>query len=208
MPKIRSQAGISLSDLYDVEGSIVGIEELISREVHLSHEMGAAVFSERLVARLRRMTTGDIAQNTDFSLQIADLPAGGFRVLGVDVIADAGLRVNHAVVSMHSPGANFGQDFPLWTFDQDFANTGRTVRMVDDDNAEANLTQLAPQLGMANLPSMGFGVDQRFNVPNIVFRGTTAGFGAGTVEVIALIYVAAADAGSGLSSRGLPLPSW
>lgn len=208
MPKIRSQAGISLSDLYDVEGSIVGVQDLVSREVHLSHEMGAAIFSERLVGRVRRMTTGDLAQNIDFSVQMADLPRVGFRVLGIDVISDAGLRVGHAVVSMHVPGVTFGQDFPLWTFDQDFANTGRTVRIIDDENAEANLNQLAGQLGDGTLPSMGFGVDQRLNVPNIVLRGTTSGFGAGTVEVIALIYVAAAETGSGLSSRGLPIPGW
>ena len=45
MVKILSQAGISLADLYNVEGSIAGIEQLDTRELPIVHEMSGTIFS-------------------------------------------------------------------------------------------------------------------------------------------------------------------
>ena len=58
-----------------------------------------------------------------------------------------------------------------------------------------------------NLPSLIVGDESESPTGILSLRGNTQGFGAGTVTLIALVYLVFSQPG-GLSNRGLPLPSW
>jgi len=180
------------------------VEELEPGPVHLVHEMGGTIFSERVVSQIRRLTSGDIAQSLDFGPQLADLPDNPFRILGFQVITDAAASLSHVALLMRDPEAN--QEFPVWVWD---GTNSRTIRIIDDNNAVANLGILTPEPGMSNYATMMFGPESRLSVPDLVLRGTTTAFGAGTVETIALVHIAFAEVSKGgISAYGLPLPGW
>jgi len=204
MPKVLAKAGVSLADIYDVEGSIAGVSQLISRDVSLLHEMGATIFSERLIGEISRQETGDILQNVTWNLTVLVPPAGIYRVVGVQVLADTAARVSIAQVSLRSLGAT--REIPIFVWDQ--ANDPSSgIRIVDDGAATATMQALI-QTSPVTMPSLGIGRGQASSVGDqIVFRGLTLGFGAGTVEAVALVYLASSRTTS-ISSVGLPIPAW
>ena len=203
MVKILSQAGTSLADTYDVEGSVAGIEQLETRELPIVHEMGATVFSERFSGAIRRITSGDIAQNLSWNVVATDLPAGPTRVFGITVftpddvsdLSDLGVMIRSAD----------DREIPIFAWDSNEANV--RVPFEDDGGGVTNNVVLANALDVATLPSMLIGGGQPQVVNQIAFRGRTNAFGAGTVETIALIYIGFSEIG-GISSRGLPVPGW
>jgi len=199
--KILSRSGDSLADTYDVVGSIAGIEQLESREVSLLHEMGATIFSERLSAFLRRANTGVIAQNITWDIVLTDLPAFPSRILGVTVFADNGGRVENAQVSIRDAGS--GREIPIFAWEA--GNTRATIRLEDNAGGVGLVSILQNNYG--TLPAMLVGTPAPQTVRDIAFRGDSTGFGAGDVTVTALIYIAFSQVG-GISSRGLPVPSW
>ena len=152
MTKILAQAGLSLSDVYDIEGSIVGVDQLNAREVHLVHEMGGTLFSERLSGTIRRATTS-IAQSIQFNSVLTDLPAGPVRVLAVEVHTSDASRINNVAVVMRDPTAGAAQDIPIWVWDE--ANSVTT----DFDDADAGVaahTTLVPGV-VTQLPNIVMG---------------------------------------------------
>jgi len=202
MSKVLARAGISLSSVYDVKGSIVGVEELLAKEVHLVHEMGGQIFSERMVSTIQRTSTGAIAQNITWGNTLASAGAGPSRVLGIQVFADVASRLTMASVALRDPIAE--REIPVWVWD---ATTDLDTDLrIDDDGTIANV-QLLQSIHPGYLPSMLLGTDQRRRVNEIVFRGVTSGFGAGTVTVTAIIHSAFAELG-GVGSFGLPIPGW
>lgn len=208
--KVLAQAGFSLADIYDIEGSIAGIDHVDTHEVHLSHEMGGTVFSERLQSFILLGRTGDVAQNTNFDVDIAgDLPVAISRILGVFVLADTVARVNHACISISNNIT--GREMPIWSWDD--ADDGETqVRYVDDGEAAAVFFGLR-QTGINRLPTLLTQIGSDKSMPRIFLRGATLGFGAGTVETIALVHVAVPSPGTPVpagapSSFGLPIPGW
>ena len=203
MAKILAQAGVSLADIYNVVGSIAGIEELISREVHPFHEMGTTIFSERVSADIIRATSGDILQNTDFDVVLDELGEVPSRLLGVCVLTDAVARLNYAQISVRDPTTE--REIPLFVWDNN--ESSMVARIQENGAALTNWDYLASPLNGPAVPSMLFSTRQPLDVNEIAFRGRSAGFGAGTVEVVALLYQAGPQL-AGLSSRGLPLPSW
>ena len=208
MPTILSRSGVSLADLYDIRGSIIGIEELVTHDVSLIHEMGATIMSERFVSTIRRMNTGALAQSVAFDIVVTDLPADIFRVLGVSVLAEAPAnQVTDCNVSLRDP--TNGRELPIfvWNTAQD---TQPGIRIVENNAAVASLILLRPAIMPGNSPSIMTGINQRVRTPELTFRGTTAAFGAGTVEVTALVYIGFANIGvsSGVSNFGLPMPGW
>jgi len=204
MPKVLSQAGISLADTYDVEGSIAGIETLESRDVSLVHEMGATILSERLSGTIRRVSTAALAQNTAFDSFFTDLPAGISRILGITVFSDVAARVGQLSVMARDPTS--GREQPLWVW-QSTNDLEFNVRMSDNGAAAANHSFYRPIHPIRALPSLIIGGGQPQRVSDVAFRGLTNAFGAGTVTVVLIMYIALMQVG-GISSRGLPVPGW
>lgn len=204
MVKILSQAGSSLADTYNVEGSIAGIDQLETRELPIVHEMGGTIFAERLSGGMDRRTTGAIAQNTDWDIILTGLGRFPSRILGIFVFSDDASRLSHATVSVRDPLDE--REVPIFAWDTGEAVV--TVRIQDDGAAVANEVALNNVLNVAAAtPSLLIGTDQPAPIDQMAFRGRTSGFGAGTVVVTMLMYKAFSEIG-GISSRGLPLPSW
>lgn len=200
MPKVLSRSGTSLADVYDVEGSIAGVEQLLTADVQVVHEMGATIMSERLRTQILRLTSGAIAQNTDIDAVFTAMPGAPARILAVAVIVDTSARLSRLAVHARDPDA--GQEIPLWVF---AGGTDHTIRIADDGGAAADVTLLTPD--NYNAPNLLGG---NLHVPSaheFSMRGRTSGFGAGTVEATALVQVAFAEVG-GVNSKGLPLPGW
>jgi len=201
MVKILSQSGDSLADLYDVEGSIAGIDNLETRELPIVHEMGATIFAERLSGFVRRITTGALLQSVSYNAVITNLPAHITRILGVQVVADTGGRVSLAAVSIQQE--NGEREIPIYIFDSTNDSESQ-VRFIENE-VLATFESLNP--GVVQVPSLLIGSPQRQRVNQIALRGTTLAFGAGDVTITALIYIGFTHIGE-ISSRGLPVPSW
>jgi len=202
MVKILSQAGNSLADIYDVEGSIAGIDQLESRELPIVHEMGATVFSERVSGNIRRLTTGAILQSTTFDLTLTAVGDNVTRALGLLVLADVAGRINMAQVAIRDPDS--GREVPIFIFDATFDDE-KEIRIVEEGGGAA--TQIALIGHPLLLPNFLVGADQPQPLNEVVCRGITTGFGAGTVTLVMLMYNAFAQIG-GVSSRGVSIPSW
>ena len=206
MVKILSQAGDSLADMYDVEGSIAGIEDLDTRELGIIHEMGQTIFSERFTMRLGRVT-GTFLQNTGFDLSFTALPAAPTRILGCSVWTDVTGRLTHCNMSVHNPRAAAEREMPFWAWNT--ADDVESAARVIDEGTLANRILLRPLSPSPNLPVMieSSAQNDPARVNEIFFRGLTGGFGAGNVIIEAHVLIAFADI-IGVSSRGLPIPSW
>ena len=206
MAKIQSQAGNSLADVYDVEGSIAGIDNLATRELPIVHEMGATIWSERFSTAIRRETPGAISQSSSFNLVISDLPANVFRIFAISVFSGTAGRIQFASVATRDP-VN-GREIPIWAW-QSANDVEMAVRFSDDGGAVATQRFLIPAPGAVTLPHMMAGVGQPQNVRDLAFRGFTEAFGAGDITPVILVHVGFVQVlGLGLSSRGLPVPSW
>jgi len=202
MSKVLGQSGRSLADLYDVQGSIAGIEQLDTRELTIVHETGATIFSERFSTFIRRSSSGTLIQNTAWNVIISDLPSGPYRILGISVIADAQGCVSLASLSLREHVT--GRETPVHAWDS-VSDSQISIRWSDDGTAAVTAFLLRPNT--ADIPHITAGRGQPQMVRDLVFRGLTSGFGAGGVAIIALIHVAFSEVG-GLSSFGLPIPSW
>lgn len=204
MAKILSKSGESLADAYDVQGSIAGIDELISREVSLVHEMGSTIFSERLNGQILRIATGAVAQNVNFDITVQNLPTTPLRVHAVTLFASVQARTSLASVSLRA--RNLDREVAVLAWDSGFDNEV-SWRASDNGAAVGTHILLRPTGGyFPNGPNlMGGGNVEVVNV--IMLRGLTSGFGAGTVEIVASVYISF-SALAGISSEGLPLPSW
>lgn len=205
MVKILSKSGESLADIYDVAGSVAGIEQLETRELPIVHEMGATVMSERFTTRIFRITTGAILQSIAFNVEEVNLPGTPARLLGIQVITTAVARVSRCAVLGTDP--TLGQDFPLWVFDTT-AGLGELVTM-EDAGASANQDILIPRAGLNVFPAFVGGTAQQDSmVSSVTLAGTTPAFGAGTVTTTALLYIAFPRGAANISGVGLPIPSW
>ena len=202
MVKILSQGGRSLADMYDVEGSIAGIDHLETHELPIVHEMGAVLFSERFRTTIRHITTGDIAQNITFNTELNTLPVAITRILGVQVVATDGTRVSNCQLSVFNPVTD--TDFPLWVLDGQNVQTMR-LRVL---GTTGTFSLLVPEPSLA-LPSFATGGTLQGTEPvsQLRLRGVTTGFGAGTVEIIAVVYLGFTFTG-GVSAFGAHVPSW
>jgi len=202
--KILGKAGVSLADVYDVQGSIAGIDTLDSEEVKTVHEMGTTIFSERYAGDIRRVTTGDIAQNTNASAFITNLPAGPFRIQAISVfnpVLNSVARINNLGIYVRDP--DNGTEVLVWAWD----GTINRQFMSDEGAAAAVVEALPPLTSIYSIPLTMIGVNQPETVRDIAIRISTLGFGAGTVEAVALIYLSFNQV-AGLSSFGLPVPGW
>jgi len=206
MAKVLAQTGTSLADIYDVQGSVAGVDQLISEEVSLTHEMGATIFSERLAGAFERLTTGALLQNITFNITgvVSTLPI--YRVLGVYVQTDVAARLTRAQVSLRDP--TLGREIPMFIWDT--ANDIESQIDIIENGAAASVDTALIQANPGGaIPNLGIGVGQRLRVGGeIVLRGLTAGFGAGNVTVTALVHLAFTSVAELSNSRGVPIPGW
>lgn len=202
MVKILSQSGNSLADIYDVEGSIAGIDHLETHELPIVHEVGATVFSERFRTSIRRLNTGNLLQNVDFNVVIEDLPETPTRLLGLTVIADTGARVLRAALLVRDAVSN--REVPVWVYD---GSTIIPTRMTDAGSL-ATVDLLVGSGPASMLPIFIGGNATPQSVDSVSLRGTTTGFGAGNVDITCYFLQAFPTDLTRLGSRGLPIPSW
>jgi len=206
--KILAQAGISLADSYNVVGSTLHVSDLLASEgVHLMHEMGGTMFSERFSGEIRILKSGDILQSANFSATIPDFPDTPTRVHSIALITDTTSRLANvnvvAAQSLEGPSGDKGE-IPLFVWD---GTNEDLVRFNPDGLALINALVLRPQPEYTLLPTMLTGNQQPIPVDKMRMRGTASAFGAGTVEVTMLVHVSFAQA-QGISSLGLPIPGW
>lgn len=200
MSKVLSQAGSSLADVYDVVGSIAGIDQLITEEVQLTHDMATTIFSERMSSAILSTTTGTISQSTAFDIEIPALPATPFRVHGVQVMNSGTTtvaRLANLMIAMRDQQNT--NDMLIWVWDGN----------VSAQRIEANVRELLGRAAnlASPLPTMGMGGDQPRTVPTMFIRGDTTAFGAGTLNLTVNTHISFSQL-EGVSSVGLPIPSW
>lgn len=201
--KILSQAGISLADTYDIQGSIAGLEELDATSVKTVHEMGATIFSERLSGQILRAEPAAMAQSTSTSAALANFSAVATRILGIQVLVDVTARMLRCAVVARAVRAPI-QEIPIWVWD---ATNEDSITMSDDGAGPANKIFLRPSATYTANPTLLIGSNQPVIVDQLVMRCSSNAFGAGTVTPTMIVYVAFAGLG-GLSAAGLPIPGW
>lgn len=198
-PKILSKAGESLADLYDVKGSVAGVEELNSRDVGLQHEMGGTIFSERLRTDIIRNAPIVVAQNvtTDdtYSSFFVDRPS---RIMSIEMLTDDESRLLQVTMAIRTSPT---QEIPIWAWQ--LTDQSLPVRFIDAGSS-ATMQLLINQMPMT-FPSMLVGDQNR--VPRLGIHFISSGFGAGTVSLTTIIHTLHVEE-EGISSHGLPLPSW
>jgi len=203
--KILSQTGVSLADVYDIEGSIVGVEDLRAEEVQTVHEMGSTIFSERFRGTISRAVTGDIAQSQTFNVIVGGFPPVVNRINGIVVWTETIARLDRITVSIHDPLGSGGRDLPIFVWNS--AVDSEIAFQVEDNGSVVPRLLLRVLTPLFNMPTFLVGEDQPESVPNISIRGTTLAFGAGTIEATVVLSLAFSNIG-GVSSYGLPIPSW
>jgi len=206
--KILSKSGESLADVYDVEGSVAGLERLESEDVHVVHEMGGAIFSERAGARVIQLQSGAIAQNIQFNVNLT-LGLNAVRILHYAMIADVTARTQALILSLSDVvGGVISTDCPFFAWVNGTAgDLDKPIRWMQN-GVVLNVRYFDTNSNLRAMPTMAMGEQQAPNVVNqLTLRGQTSGFGAGTVSYTAVVLIAFAEVG-GLSSKGLPIPSW
>jgi len=207
--KIQSQSGISLARVYDVQGGSLGIDTLDAKEVHLTHEMGGQIHSERLRAFTFLVTSGAIAQSLDFGVSSLLFPDSINRLLDVFVSAEPGAAGEWVNVSLCLLMPN-GDEMPIWVWDTS-VDLEKNVRVAEPGSGAETRVGLIPLGTQFKQTLLSRGGDSG-GIMRLRFRGTTAAFGAGTSEVSAVIHVLRPDRESPVpgapDSHGLPLPSW
>jgi len=207
--KILSQAGISLADIYDVEGSVVGLEELDVSDIKGVQDLGPVIHSERLNTFHLIADSGAILQNATWNVELGAFPDSVNRILSIFVLANIAARTSYCSVAIHDP--NTVVDHPIWVWD----TTDDVESQIRWELGAGPQTffALRPSHDVAGgAPNLLVRTGARWQMPSLFFRGVASGFGAGTVQVRALIQVARPDHGApppgAPSSHGLPIPSW
>jgi len=203
MGKILSQSGMSLADAYDIEGSVVEVDDLLAKEVSLVHDLSGTLFSERFSTAIIRASSGAVLQSVAWNQVLVPDITSYFRILNVTVVSDQPTRIANCNVALRDP--ILGRETPIWAWDTDL-DPDFIVTQLDEEGGGVTATNNL-LVGHTWLPAIGAGTQQPQRTPEITFRGITTAFGAGTATTIALITLAFADL-QGVSSHGLPLPGW
>lgn len=202
--KILAQAGVSLADIYDIEGSVVGVETLDADEVKAVHEMGQTLFSERFSTQIFSVDTGPLLQNATISVGLEDLPSVPARILGLVVMVDTTARVLRVAVNASKPAPGPVEELPIWTWE---SGGGETTARFTIAGVTGDQILLDSNLQFDRVPMLRAGADQPESLGNISLRGVTSGFGAGDVTVTLRALLGFPEM-AGVSSFGLPIPSW
>ena len=206
MAKARGQSGFSIADTYEVPGGVFKIGDIDDSQVSLTHDLASTVFAERFQTEMRTSKTGALSQDSSWGTTISDLPPVPTRLLGVVVHADVAARVKRASILIMD--SDTGVEIPIFFWDT-ATDIETEVRMSDYGGVGVQEV-LQPTQTFFGIPTPTF-VGGSLQVDpvcrNLVFRGTTASFGAGTVECIATFYLAHSQVTKS-TAKGLPIPSW
>jgi len=204
MSRVLGQGGISLADTYDVDGSQVVVDELLAAEgVHLQENMGNRMWSERAVQFFLELSNGDVLQSVAWDIESTLGPNVIQRILNIQVIAESD-RVERCGISLQD--TNSEREIPLWAWET-ATDVSLPFRWSHDGAAAGEFILLQPRYNY--LPNMMFPHGARSLIPRFVFRGIATAFGAGNIEVFALIQLARAEpTDRENSSYGLPVPGW
>jgi len=202
MSRILTKSGASLADVYDVEGSVAGIEELNSESVFLTHEMGATILSERLVSETTIFQTGDLLQTVDFEV-FEPQPLVHSKIVALTVMTNQASRIGTICVGFTDSVVGLNTN-PIYSFEtgkgSDFT---RVIRTRVDGNL-VDIGELVPS-NPAIVPVFQCGA--AVDVQRLAAIGKTLTFGAGTIQLTIMVTRVFPRLG-GVSSRGLPVPSW
>lgn len=204
--RILGDSGKSLADVYDVDGSVVPIENINGEDIHLVHEMGGTIMSERLAGEHFRLGTGPHLQNVTFNATMAGTDLAPLsRILAIQVMAlqiQAG-RTDRLAVMLQD--AVSGREIPLWIWD---ATTDPEVELNWSDSGAAVAANISFQpVSHIFVPSMLVGAGHQQPLHNIILRGVTGAFGAGNITYFLMVHMLFPHL-KGISSLGLPVPSW
>lgn len=206
--KILSQAGTSLADVYEIEGSIAGLEQLDVEDIKGVHDLGPQIHSERLLSFLVLGATANHLQDVTFEVITAGIPDSTNRLLGLSVISNKAARLDHASVVIQDPDT--GRELPIWIWDT-ADDRERQITWSLDGAAVAVFFELS-SLATPNIPQLLTRIGPSGAMPQLILRGLTAGFGAGNVTTRVIYHLARPNTGNPpageASSHGLPIPSW
>jgi len=213
--KYQSQAGSSMADTYDTVGSKLDLDEInASQGVSIVENLGDRTMAERINTVLLGDSSDPTAASTDFNVNILGSTAvPGFdavtRVLGCSVFVAAADASKVENWSLYVRDHTIGREMAIMAWDLADDGERRCVWNNDGGGAE-DFLNLKPASHMIPTLLTRTGVSRV--LPQLMFRGTMAAFGAGTVEAFIVVQLAraitAAPAPGEPSSHGLPLPSW
>lgn len=223
-PKTQAPFGSELAKLYDTEGQRIGSPgaELESDRIILTHEMGQLMMSERLRVAIRQCWSGAVPQSSTFESIMTDLPDSPVRILGFFpfTLPGVGAVTDFTTVTLCAREGNEPREMPLWNWSG--AATGAVylpARFQPTAGlALGNYQMLVNAFGVstghlpfATMPSLivkaNNVVGPRASVDDLVLRGTTSAFGAGTREVFVHVMIAFPFPFVE-GEAGLPVPSW
>jgi len=207
--KILAQAGASLADVYQIEGSVVGLEDLDVEDIKGVHDLGPQIQSERLRAFITVIDSTAILQTITFGVGTADFPDCVNRVVSCAVVVDDASRLSHCSVCIKE--GSTGIEYPIFVWDD--GDDESSPYIWDDGGGSAPLTILRPIHQMNNaVPCIVSRAGDAGDMPNMIFRGLSTTFGAGTVRARAILQIIRPatrfPTPGEPSSHGLPIPSW
>jgi len=209
MAVIQGDAGASLAETYDVKGSQVRISELVDKEVHLTDELGQRVFSERARFSVIEFQTSALAQNIAFNVEQGGIVDAPNRILGFECFGNNASRLAH--VSLAISNTITGREIPIWKW-QLAVNDMTEMNVQWSEDGEAVATTINYATGMPFDPQLLLRMGLQSDMPSLIMRGITSGFGAGTqiiTGVLTLLRPTSLDPSPGEpSSHGLAIPSW
>lgn len=213
MPKIQTRAGESLADQYDTPGSVAGVEELLSRDVGLFHEMGNVLLSERMQSEILEITGAAMGASVSFDwvTEVSrPLPKTPTRIFQIAIVASRAATIARAALYISDPGPQFdgtstAREIPIFAFDYAL-DVETPIQFEDGGDAEATWYLLRSPTPM--LQQLLVRIGALHTMPDIVLRGETLGSFSGVVYVRALILLASPSGGPQGATVGLPIPSW
>lgn len=202
--KVQTKSGSSLADTYDVVGSIAGIDALDLDEIKGVHELGSTIMSERLQQFQFEVAPAAVAQSLSWDTELASFQFAPTRILQLAVFANQAARITNISVMIHDNLTNV--EVPIFTWNSGVHN--EYIVRADAGGGVSTLTYFEPALVMT--PTMMLRNERA--MPSIFFRGTTSGFGAGSVVPRLVILIARPgpriEVAGTPRSHGLPLPGW
>ena len=213
MAKFESQSGAAAADTYETVGSSLDLDEVNDGQgVSFVDEMGARVMAERMNSVMARVVSSNRSQDSEISENllgtgINPTPDAPTRIIGVTVtipLAAAG-RIENIMLAIRD--INLSRENIFWSWD--LVNDDEVETFYNNETTESDVLLLRSTVNL--LPVMLTRAGNERVMPQVVVRGFTSSFGAGTVTttIVAHLMRATTQAPAPGEPRlpGLPIPS-